>query len=146
MKRNRPLFETASSSILRVTETIHIVLQGVVKWFLVTLISVMAVLIVIQAVLRYGFGFSFTWVPEFLRFAMAWLVFVGASAAVRNNELIGFDFLVDRLSKRAQHGLGLVKDLIVVVFLGWIVVQGSRMAGGNMDQLSTSLRIPMGIP
>lgn len=46
-------------------------------------IAVIATLVFIQVVLRFGFGSSLTWTEELSGFAMVWAVYMGAALAVR---------------------------------------------------------------
>ena len=138
-----------NSKVDEISATINRFLDNIdetVGWFLKVLIIFMTFLIAMQTFCRFILNFSFSWVPEILRFCSAWLVCVGASISVRFNEHIGFVFLRQRLNKRGKQILVLIANSIIIIFLVWTVIQGLEYAISKMDVLSSTMRIPMFYP
>lgn len=95
-------------------DLLHKLARGAV----LTLLAVILALVIVQIVMRYGFGRSLSWSEEIVRYLLIWLTFIGSSVAVREGGLVGLD-LLDRVAQR----VGLAKSLnILVSLLGLLFV------------------------
>jgi TRAP-type C4-dicarboxylate transport system permease small subunit len=92
------------------------------------LLLALAAVTLAQVFSRYLFAVSLVWVEEAARFLFIWVIWLGATVALRRGQHIAFTFLVDRLAPRPRALLGSVIDLLIVGFLALLVVQGWRVA------------------
>lgn len=92
--------------------------------FIAFALSLMAILVFGNVVLRYLFNSGITWSEEMARFLFIWLVLLGAVAAFKDNSHLGVDMLTKRLSKPLKKIVFIISNLIVLLVL-YLVVEGS---------------------
>lgn len=114
---------------------------------LVTGLSVMVFLIFYQVVSRYFLSDSLSWTEELARYIHIWLVWLGASFAVRENKHIKVEMFKDMLPKNLKRWTELFSLLLwfaLAVILAFISIEMvAEMVGRG--QLSPAMRIPMWI-
>ncbi len=110
---------------------------------------VLFVLIVLQVVLRYGFGFTPFFTEEIGRYALVWGVLIGTAVAVHSGEHIKVTFLQERMSARRhwiiQFGLELICLVVFAVLARASVESVSFAEGQTSDGLQISLQYPYAI-
>ena len=58
---------------------------------------------VVKVAARYAFTSPLAWTEELATLLFAWLVFIGASLALKKNEHFAIELLVDLLPDRLRH-------------------------------------------
>ena len=114
---------------------------------LVIIFSLMVVDVVWQVFSRYIIGKSSSFTEEFARFAMIWLVILGAAYLTGRREHLSMDFLLRNLEgEKLARRLNKI-DVFVLLFALVVMVIG----GGNLvyttlylGQLSSAMQIPLG--
>lgn len=109
------------------------------------LMVVMTIIIALQIVYRYLLDDPLFWSEEAARFIFVWIVFLGASTAVRDRAHVGIAFLVDKLPPRPRVALALAFHLFVLFFLGAIFHYGARATRNVWDQDALTIDISFGI-
>ena len=89
---------------------------------------------VVQVFCRYVLGDSLIWAEEICRYLLVWMTFLFAGAAFQRGEMVGFEFLVRRLSPGAKAFLLLPAYLVCAAFLGVIAYYGWIFADQNSSQ------------
>lgn len=110
------------------------------------LLAVVAAIVFINVVGRYGFGSSFAWVEEAARHLMILGAFCGAGLALREGRLVAITTVGDLLPPplaRALRVLIVVAMFLFMVVMGWLGVRFVEF-GWNKETMSTG--IPRGIP
>lgn len=121
-------------------------LDRVARLFMQGALATIVILFLMEVVARNVVGRSFTWVEEAsVTFLGTWLVFIGAAHAKKIGMLISFEFLVQRLGRRSAAAAFVITELLALVFLGIVIVYGTRLSLANMMQPSPALRLPMGV-
>jgi len=92
-------------------------LRVLLEWMAGLLLFVLLVVGVLQVASRYTGLMFVPWTEEVARLLFVWVVWIGAAAAVFRGSHIRFDFLIERLPKSMQAGLGTVVTLGVAGFL-----------------------------
>ena len=87
------------------------------EWVAGSILFVLLVVGVLQVTSRYTGLMFVPWTEEVARLLFVWVVWIGAAAAVFRGSHIRFDFLIERLPKPMQAGLGTVVTLGVAGFL-----------------------------
>jgi TRAP-type transport system small permease protein len=106
-------------------------------------LSIMSILVFGNVVMRYIFNTGITWSEEVARFLFVWLVFLGAIGALKDNQHLGVDLLVKKLSPGLRKIFFLISNGIVLYVL-WLVFQGSwKITMLNTNAYSPALGIPM---
>ena len=97
--------------------------RDLVEMFGAILLAAIVVIVLIQIVGRYVLQIALTWPEELARYALVWLVFVGAAAAAARHQHIVVDTLTELLPERARlpvQGLATIAGLIAVGVLVWV--------------------------
>lgn len=115
-------------------------LEIVTCFFLV----IMVLMVGINVTLRYLFNTGIDWTFEFSRYLYVWIVFLGSAMAIKHNEHIAVEMLLDRLPRKARVFFRLVGDILVILFILVLTIAGIifviKTAGVFF---SRDMRIPM---
>jgi C4-dicarboxylate transporter DctQ subunit len=105
-------------------------------------------LVFTQLVLRYQFNYSLSWAEELARMMIAWFIFLGSSMAVKENAHVSMDALILVLPMNVKALLGILIDIINIVFCVIIVYAGIGMIKDAvaLGSMATSISIPLYIP
>ena len=79
-------------------------------------LAVIAICVILQVVLRYGFDTALTWTEELAGFCMAWAVYMGAALGVRERFHIRILVGIFALPSILQLPLVLLSDLMWLLF------------------------------
>jgi len=106
-------------------------------------LAVMAILVFGNVVLRYVFNSGITWSEEMSRFLFVWMTFLGAISALKDNEHLGVDIFVKKLSPRMKKAVFVLTNGILLYVL-WLVLDGSwKMTLINMDSMAPATGLPL---
>lgn len=106
-------------------------------------LAVMAILVFGNVVLRYVFNSGITWSEEMSRFLFVWMTFLGAISALKDNEHLGVDIFVKKLSPRMKKAVFVLTNGILLYAL-WLVLDGSwKMTLINMDSMAPATGLPL---
>ena len=107
-------------------------------------LGVMATVVFVNVVLRYGFGTGIAASEELSRLLFVWTVFVGAAAAYPKGELMAFTLLLTRLEgkPRARAVLTIVIRLLVIAASGMVALGAWQQVLVGLDSHSVVLRYP----
>ena len=99
----------------------------------------------VQVFCRYLLDISFFWAEESVRYAIIWMVFIGASAAFRLDAHIRIDVVARGLPAGARKGLSLIIILICMVFAVVLLIEGLALVNmmRRFGQTSPALEVPM---
>jgi TRAP-type C4-dicarboxylate transport system permease small subunit len=112
----------------------------------ISAIGLMLVIIFMQVISRYIFGFTFDWTEELARFLFVWVVFIGSALIIGDKGHMAVQLLPERLKGTAA---GLVLDVFIrlcsFAFIFILITQGFKMSRTMMFQSAPALGIPVGI-
>lgn len=124
-------------------------MNGFVKWFdkflnyaIAFALALMAIFVFGNVILRYFFHSGLTWAEEISRFLFIWLIFLGAILAFKDNEHLGIDTLVTRLSLKGKKVLFIINNIIIFITLIMLLDGTWNLVLMNVDQSSPALQIP----
>lgn len=119
------------------------VLETVTEWIMALMLATMVALVFGNVVLRYVFHSGIVAAEEIARLMFVWLVFLGATLALRHQQHLGLDFVQVRLPAKVRRACAIVSHLLMLYAL-WLFVEGSwvQLLIG-METFSTVLRFPM---
>ena len=105
---------------------------------------VMLVIIFMQVITRYIFGFSFEWSEELARFLFVWVVFLGSALIMGEDGHLAVE-LMPRLLDGTKPGflLNLFINACGYVFILLLIIQGWKMTETMTFQTSPGLNISM---
>src|SRR5690625_1510528 len=121
MKGEMTLSNYAKGILFKLDDTISIVALVAVN--LLTFLNV---------IFRYFFGKPFTWETEIVLALFTWMIFVGISSNLKNNEHVGIDYFMRRMPSPLKKFFTVVRNLViygviiyVLIFLGVQIVISS---------------------
>jgi C4-dicarboxylate transporter, DctQ subunit len=129
------LIARTAQIVSRVTESVAALLLGAI-----------VVINVMQVLFRYVIGAPLGWTEEVMRYAVVWVTFLAATAAVHRGEHMVIDVLGPALPALLRRLLYIVVLLCVAAFCWVLISEGFPLALRNAAQRSPSARIPMIIP
>lgn len=112
---------------------------------MVALLATIAVVMLLQVIMRYVFSASLSWAEELTRYCFIYSAFLGLGYCVRNNKMLKVDIIMTVLPKAAQVALDLVGKVVTLVFFAYLcygtlgVVAMSR--AGRL--VSPAMELPM---
>ncbi|HYD65511.1 TRAP transporter small permease [Azospirillum sp.] len=118
-------------------------LEKVTEWVMALMLAVMVALVFGNVVLRYMFNSGIVAAEEIARLMFVWLVFLGATLALRHQQHLGLELVQVRLPPKVRRACAVVSHLLMLYAL-WLFVEGSwiQLLIG-METYSTVLRFPM---
>lgn len=110
-------------------------------------ICVLAITIIClsQIFARFIVNSSLPWSDEACRYLFVVTVSLGAGVCVRDRNLIAVDLIPEILKGKVKFYYVLALNILVMCMAYVLLVYGYRFAQMNMEQLSSSLHIPMGM-
>lgn len=125
-----------SSSLQKITSG----LTKIIKVVMIVLFIWMVVSLSIQVFARYIFSAGFVWTDESARYCMIWMVFLGASEILFNDEHIKVTVIEDLLRGASKKVLAVIQDIIglgLSIMLAYYsfpqVALASKAVSSNMD-------------
>jgi TRAP-type C4-dicarboxylate transport system permease small subunit len=115
------------------------------EYILSGLLIVIAVVMMLQVIMRYVFNASLSWAEEASRYAFVWSALVSIGYSIKENSILKVDTLVESLPAGLKHILLTLINLSVTLFFGYLfvnsipAVQRVVMTG----QTSPALKIPL---
>lgn len=107
------------------------------------LMAIMVGTIILQVFFRFVLNDPLAWSEELARYSLVWITFLGAAVAFRHGGHIVIDTLVMMLPRGAQSILAWVVDVLIVVALLILLVQGLKIMEVTSGVTATMLEIPM---
>ena len=118
-------------------------------WLAVAAFAAVVLLTIVQVGLRYFFEGSLWWAQEVSQMMILVAYFQGIAYAFKTRQYIVINFLAERLSPAAQLCCYLFAQLLVVVFCGVVLVEGTAILPRQYLMLTYILHIPrmyLGLP
>src|SRR5690625_3522725 len=107
---------------------------------------VLAILVMfLQVVFRYIFGFSLMWGEEFSRIMFVWIVYMGTPIVINRKANIEVDYFTQLLPKGVQRNLKAIMYLIASVFLLYVGYLGTLMVQEHVKMTAHTLPISQAI-
>jgi TRAP-type C4-dicarboxylate transport system permease small subunit len=112
--------------------------------------ALMTIFIFLQVLVRFVFSnfdinVSVPWTEELSRYLMIWAVFIGGAIAMRKDNMIQLDPLVNALPAGIGKTIKVVSLLLTAVFFMFLFVLGYHYVIQGMGQMSPVMRIPMAL-
>ena len=98
------------------------------------LLGIIVVLVFLAAIMRF-FGYPLIWSVDMAQLLFIWLCFFGAARAMREKGHLGIDLLIRWLKPHQRLWLEYVMSLIILVFLGFLAIEGYRLTVLNSQRL-----------
>lgn len=128
--------------LLRVIDVIN----RVVCWILGGLLFAMTLSTLWQVIVRFapsllGINIAASWTEEFARYAMIWMIFLGAAVACRRAQLIALDLIIMKSPKMIGVALKFVSLIICLIFFGLMTQLGIEFLDFGWIEFSPVLSV-----
>jgi len=110
------------------------------------MMGVMFILVFINVVTRYIFGFSFATTEEVSTFLMIWITYIGAGLALREGRLAAIDLFQDMIPPKTRRFFRALLGAAILLFFGILAYYGAGMVKFGWSQETWATQIPRGIP
>ena len=104
-----------------------------------------AVVVLLQVLMRYLVAQPNSWSEEVSRFAFIWVSLLGASLAVEHRAHFGFDQVTQKLAPRAQKAVETFAGGVVLVFSLLLIGTGIALMHLTMGERSAALNLPIAL-
>jgi len=120
------------------------VLEKICTVLMVTAIFAMATSVFIQIMLRMFFDATFLPLDDLVVYGFAVIVFTGTALVFRTNTHLATPVFIDKLTGKAKEFARWVIDVLCLLFLGLMLIDGSQYALDGLTQFSPLLHVPVG--
>jgi len=100
----------------------------VTYWAGATLLSLIFLMMILQVFCRYALSRALSWPEETSLVFFSWVVFLGASMALKDRGHIGITFLIDLFPVRFRNMIKILIDFMVVFFAGYLLIFGWKLS------------------
>ena len=119
--------------------------ENLEEWILGVFLIGMALILLIQVIMRALLGHSLTWAEEIARYIYVWSVFLSISCTIRKKNILRVDLIESLLPKAVRMSVNIAQHIVEMILYGYLfynsisVVQAVHASG----QTSPALKIPM---
>lgn len=117
-------------------------IQKVSKFVVIAFTSMIVLIILLQVISRYVFNSPFSWTMELNIFFFEWLVFIGASVALKDKEHVKMDFFVLKFSEKVQKIIELFTTVIIIAFIVILIRNNIKLLPMHSQYRTPVVRIP----
>lgn len=123
------------------------ILRLIEKYLITITFAGMCIVILLQVINRNLTKFSIGWFEELARYLMIWMAFVGSAVAYRKGIHVSVDFVVGKLKGRARTAFIIFQNIIIVLFLVFILYAGWNIVTTQLQtgQTTPALKINIGL-
>ncbi len=107
------------------------------------LLIAVTILLFLQTIFRYVFFAPIGWAEEAARFSLIWLTFLGAAVCSKRKVHSRFTIFYDRSPFRLRRGMGILIDLIILLFASTMLLKGWEMVGRTQYERWIMLDLPV---
>jgi TRAP-type C4-dicarboxylate transport system permease small subunit len=118
-------------------------LVRVIEVAVMTAMAVVSVLVMVEVILRYTLGETLVVTEELSRYLMVWIGFLGSALLMRERGHIATEGLGSWFGPLGRRMIGVVADLLSLVFLLTLTWAGLQTLPGQLDQYLTTVNIPI---
>ncbi|TYP53236.1 TRAP transporter small permease [Thermosediminibacter litoriperuensis] len=90
---------------------------------------------------RTFFNHSFLWVSDVTVICVVWMIFLSMAVAVYHKEHLVMDFIVNKMPKEIQRGLGIALNIISIIFFLMLFQTGIQTAATKKALLFPSIMV-----
>ncbi|WP_078392942.1 TRAP transporter small permease [Shouchella patagoniensis] len=118
-------------------------LNNGIKYLVSIMLVILALLVVLQVTTRFVINVPLSWTEEIARYLMIYIVFLGSGLAMRYNQHIAIDFLLDVIKQKNKERLQKMILWISALFCLLLVYYGSQLTYMVVDQSTPTLQYSM---
>ena len=109
------------------------------------LLITVAVVVLLQVLMRYLFAYPNPWSEEVSRYCFIWLSLLGASLAVEHRAHFRFDQVTGKLAPRTKRAVETGARAVVLIFALLLIGTGIALMDLTMAERSPALNLPVAL-
>ena len=109
------------------------------------LLVAVAVVVLLQVLMRYLFAYPNPWSEEVSRYCFIWLSLLGASLAVEHRAHFRFDQVTGKLAPRTKRAVETGARAVVLIFAFLLIGTGIALMDLTMAERSPALNLPVAL-
>jgi len=128
--------------------TIRQIIDKVLEWFLVLLMSVLVVDVLWQVTSRYVMNSPSSYTDELAGYLLIWVGLLGAAYVAGKREHLAIDLLIHRSSPERRRKLEMIISVVIVIFAITVMIIGGSWLVYTRFYLSvksSAIGLPLGI-
>jgi TRAP-type C4-dicarboxylate transport system permease small subunit len=110
------------------------------------LLVLLTLSVFLEVVIRYVLNAPLSWTEEIARFALIWFAMLAAAVAARRGVHFAFRWGMKPFPESVRWPVRQLVNVLVIVFLSFLLVQGIGTLGVVSDQTAMATEIDMRIP
>ncbi|WP_054707932.1 TRAP transporter small permease [Bacillus sp. JCM 19041] len=114
-----------------------------IKYLVSIMLVVLAILVVLQVTTRFVINVPLSWTEEIARYLMIYIVFLGSGLAMRYNQHIAIDFLLDVIKQKNKERLQKIILWISAIFCVMLAYYGAKLTYMVIGQSTPTLQYSM---
>jgi len=127
-------------------ESIKQIIDKILAWVCIFLLSAMTVLVTYQVVVRYFFNSPNSYTEIVSKYMFVWMIMYGSAYVFGLREHMNIAFVRDKMPAKARIIVEMIGELIIALFTAIVLIYGGyTQMIDQMVQLDATLQIPMGI-
>ena len=117
---------------IRFLSVINTIQLGAFRWGAMFLVITVAAIVTAGVFFRYVLNDSLSWSEELAKYAMLWLVFLGAPIALRLGVHPNIEIIISRFPSKATRAILAVMHLAVFIFCAFLAMKSHDFALQNL--------------
>jgi TRAP-type C4-dicarboxylate transport system permease small subunit len=113
----------------------------VVDIFAIYLLSILVIVVFVNVCSRYALNLSLAWSEELAKILLVWVTFIGAAAASRRGRHLKIEDVLKRMEEQRQRKMYIYINVIVSLFLVFMIWKGFSFSIAMKDTVTDALRI-----
>ncbi|MCY4400290.1 MAG: TRAP transporter small permease [Gemmatimonadetes bacterium] len=109
------------------------------------LVITVAIVVLLQVLMRYLFAYPNPWSEEVSRFCFIWASLLGASLAVEHRAHFGFDQVTKKLAPGVKRAVETFAGAVVLLFALILIGTGIALMDLTMGERSAALGLPVAL-
>ncbi|MEW4308065.1 TRAP transporter small permease [Rossellomorea marisflavi] len=114
-----------------------------IKYIVSTMLIFLTILVVLQVTTRFVINVPLAWTEEIAKYLMIYIVFFGSGLAMRNNQHIAIDFMVEILKEKSKVVLEKIILWVCGIFSVFLIYFGSQLTFRVIEQSTPTLQYSM---
>lgn len=114
--------------------------------FLSISLIIITLILCVNVIGRYLFGFGLPWAEELTNYTIIWITLIGSTHCIRRKLHVSVDILPNYLKGNLKKALETCVTIIGIFFSLVLAYYGAKLLGDVSDQVSPALMLPMSIP
>jgi TRAP-type C4-dicarboxylate transport system permease small subunit len=122
-------------------------MNAAIRLSIAGLLAAMCACALLQVLVRlaldfFKLDFSVPWSEELARYAMIWLIFLGAAHACRRSQLISLTIVVERVPPQVRQVASVLAALVCIAFYAMLIKVGFTAIRAGAVEMSPVLQFP----